>query len=98
MKIIKIAFLSICIAGLTGCHEGFNDLPVDFSEIEVVVTDSVSVLQYVAAIYKELPNGFNRIENTAMIGCATDEAVHSAPGGTYIDRMGKCLPWNTKNK
>jgi hypothetical protein len=89
MKIFRIAFLSICIAGLSGCHEGFNDLPVDFSEIEVVVTDSVSVLQYVAAIYKELPDGYNRIQNTAMIGCATDEAIHSAPGGTYIDRMAK---------
>jgi hypothetical protein len=88
MKIIRLILFIILSINLLSCTENFDDVPLDFSEIDVVVTDSISVLQFVAGIYNDIPDGFNRIGG-AMLGCATDEAVHSAPGGSPIDLMAK---------
>ncbi len=88
-KRIRSIFLSLLIVLILGCTEGFNDVPVDFSDIEVVVTDSISIHQFVASIYNELPDGYNRLPGNAMLASVTDDAVHSAPGGNPADLMAK---------
>ena len=86
MKNIKLLLWLAFGFILTNCHK-IDDYPLEFNSIDKVYSDSLYIQQFVNAIYNQLPQGYNRI-NSAMMACATDEAVHSALSSN-IDKMAK---------
>lgn len=78
MKNIKIFLLLIIGLFTIRCADKISDLPLNFNSIDIFYTDSVYVRQYVNNIYASLPTGYNRLSNSSMVACATDEAVQSS--------------------
>lgn len=75
-KIIYSLIFAICILGMS-CENKFDDLPVDYYDINDVLSDSVFVIGVVNDMYYALPAGYNRLEGNSMIASTTDEAVQS---------------------
>ena len=59
------------------CENEFDDLPLDYYNVDDVMTDSVFVMGLINDMYNDLPDGYNRLGGNSMLAAATDEAVQS---------------------
>ncbi|MEX0988218.1 MAG: RagB/SusD family nutrient uptake outer membrane protein [Bacteroidales bacterium] len=80
-KIIYSLIIATFIFG-NSCETSIHDMPVDYYDIDDVMSDSIYVIGLVNDMYAALPDGYNRLDGNSMIASTTDEAVAS---GNYTE-------------
>ncbi len=78
-KIFIYPVLLILVVFYTSCSEDtINSKPIDFTQLEVLLGDSVKISGFVNNIYANVPEGYNRLGSNSMVASSIDEAVHAS--------------------
>lgn len=88
-KILTVLVMAALLA-VTGCKKTWEDVPLEQYTGEYIWDpyDSLGTKArgFLADIYRNLPNGFNRISND-LLDAASDDAISSATGTTDIQKI-----------
>lgn len=87
-KLTTLAFGLLMLA--TACRKTWEDVPLEQYTDEYVWDEGdslgVKARGFLADIYRDLPNGFNRISSD-LLDAATDDAISSAVGATDVQKI-----------
>lgn len=91
MKLYKILIVVLFAVFISSCEKDvFTQLPVERTDLSDIFNpkdrEGILIDEYLAGIYAQLPNGFNRIGNN-LLDAGTDDALSGDISVTAVDKF-----------